>query len=93
MREQVDAALAALDRAAADSPEDVPEDLAHANRRIAELRDVLIAQSRAGEPVGDRLKRLNAVLSTTVAAEFPLEGIRRDRIKHARKTLADIFPA
>ena len=53
------------------------------------LRGMLIAERRRGAPDPDRrLDRLNAILSLVVAAEYPLEGARRERITTARQELA-----
>ena len=87
-REDLDAALAALDRALRDRPEIVYDDLNEAVRHLVRLRDLLIADGRGGVAVGDRLDRLNAILSIVVATEYPLEGVRRDRVARARQKLA-----
>jgi hypothetical protein len=55
------------------------------------LRDKLIYERRRGAMVGDRLDRMNAVLSLVVAAEYPLEGGRRERVEAARRELAALL--
>ena len=80
-------ALAALDRAL--DEQSAYTDLVEASRRLVALRGMLIAEHRRGSPDPDRrLDRLNAILSLVIAAEYPLEGARRDRIALARQELA-----
>jgi len=80
-------ALAALDRALGE--QSAYCDLVEASRRLVVLRGMLIAERRRGAPDPDRrLDRLNAILSLVVAAEYPLEGARRERITTARQELA-----
>jgi len=79
--------LAALDRALGE--QSAYGDLVEASRRLVVLRGMLIAERRRGAPDADlRLDRLNAILSLVVAAEYPLEGARRERITTARQELA-----
>ena len=47
----------------------------------------LIAKRREGEP-GARLDRCNASLSMIIGGEYPLAGLRRDRLQKARDELA-----
>lgn len=83
----VEAALAALDHALVDRADHIYDDLVEAVRCIVRLRAELIAQRRAGE-LCDQLERCNAVLSLIVGGEYPLAGIRRERILQARQELA-----
>ena len=77
-------ALAALDRALGERS--AYGDLVEASRHLVALRGLLIAARRRGVPDPDRrLDRLNAILSLVVAAEYPLEGARRERIATARQ--------
>jgi hypothetical protein len=89
-RHDADTALTAMDRALCDEPGVVYEDLVEAVRQLIGLRDKLIDHRRRGAIIGDRLDRLNAVLSLVVAAEYPLEGERRERVETARRELASI---
>jgi hypothetical protein len=83
----IEPALAALDRALGE--QSTYGDLAEASRRLVALRNMLIALRRRGEPDPDRrLDRLNAIVSLVVAAEYPLEGVRGERIATARDELA-----
>jgi hypothetical protein len=87
------AALAALDHALADRPDRIYGDLANAVRALVRLRDELIAARRRDGPraIGDRLERVNAILSVVSGGEYPLEGIRRERIQQAREELAGLL--
>jgi hypothetical protein len=91
-RDDLDTALAAMDRALRDRPDVVYDDLVEATRRLVDLRDKLIAERResADAAAPERLRRLNAILSVVVAAEYPLAGIRRERIEMARRELASL---
>ena len=84
------AAVAALDRALDDRPGKVYHDLADAVRCLVQLRNELTARRREGEP-GDRLQRCNAILSMVVGGEYPLAGLRRDRMRKARDELASLL--
>jgi hypothetical protein len=84
----IDPVLAALDRALADRPDRLHDDLVEAVRRAAALRDQLIAQRHRGGAAGERLARVNAALSLIVGGEYPLVGVRLERIEQARKALA-----
>lgn len=87
------AALAGLDHALEDRPDRIYDDLSHAVRCLVRLRDELIAlRRRDGKASGDdRLERLNAVLSVVSGGEYPLEGVRRERIEKAREELARLL--
>jgi hypothetical protein len=83
----IEPALAALDRALAE--QSAYGDLVEASRRLVALRNMLIAQRRRGKlDPAHRLDRLNAIMSLVIAAEYPLEGVRRERIATARQELA-----
>ena len=84
------AAIAALDRALADRPDQIYHDLVELVRCLVQLRTELTARRRDGEP-GDRLDRCNAVLSMVVGGEYPLAGTRRDRVQKARDELASLL--
>jgi len=86
------AALAALDHALADRPDKIYGDLANAVRALVRLRDELIAERRDGRHAGAaRLERVNAILSVVSGGEYPLEGVRRERIEQAREELAGLL--
>ena len=82
--------MAALDRALEDRPDKIYHDLAEAVRCLVQLRNELTAGRREGEP-GDRLERCNAVLSMVIGGEYPLAGLRRDRLQKARDELASLL--
>ena len=84
------AVVAALDRALDDRPDKIYHDLAEVVRWLVQLRTELTAGQREGE-TGDRLERCNAVLSMVIGGEYPLAGIRRDRMQKARNELASLL--
>jgi hypothetical protein len=79
-------AAAAIERALQDEPDKIYDDLAEAVRCLVRLRNELITQQRAGG-CHDRLDRCNAVLSMVVGSEYPLAGLRRERVQKARDEL------
>ncbi len=87
------AALAALDRALDDRPDKIYDDLSQAVRALVRLRDELIAEHRRDgrRADDDRLERVNAILSVVSGGEYPLQGIRRERIEQAREKLAGLL--
>jgi hypothetical protein len=96
MRDLCRTALHALDRALEDRPDRVYDDMAAAVRCLVRLRDSLISERRTGKGTPeheDRLRRVNAVLSMTVGGEFPLVGIRKERIKKARDEVEALLAA
>ena len=84
------AAIAALDRALDERPDMIYHDLAEVVRCLVQLRTELTTARREGEP-GDRLEGCNATLSMVIDGEYPLAGIRRDRLKRARVELASLI--
>jgi hypothetical protein len=91
LRDCCQAALRVLDRVLEEPPDRMTGDLPAAVRGIVCVRDWLIARRRAepGSPeVQERLDRTNAILSVVTAGEYPLVGVRRQRIVEARDALA-----
>ena len=84
-RSDVEPALAALDR---DGDHSTYQDLLEASRCLVALRAILIVERRRGALVDDTLDWLNAIISHVVAAEYPLAGIRRERVESARRGLS-----
>ena len=84
------AAVAALDRALDDRPDQIYHDFAEVLRCLVQLRTELTARRRGGEP-GDRMERCNAILSMVIGGEYPLAGLRRDRLQKARDELASLL--
>jgi hypothetical protein len=84
------AAVAALDRALDDRPDQIYHDLAEVVRCLVQLRAELTARLRDGEP-GYRLERCNTVLSMVIGGEYPLAGSRRNRMQEARDELASLL--
>lgn len=77
--------LDVLDEVLASSKPPEKDLLAEATRCMSRFRDRLIELKRDGDGEAPaRLTQANALLSELVAAEFPLVGVRRERIKNAR---------
>lgn len=88
--DRCDTAIEAIDRALEDRPDKVYGDLADVVRCLVQLRDELIAKQREGAR-GERLEQCNAILSLVIGGEYPLEGVRRDRMRQARDQLASLL--
>ena len=84
------AAVAALDRALDDRPDMIYHDLAEVVRCRVQLRAELTARRSEGES-GGGLERCNAILSMVIGGEYPLAGLRRDRLHKARDELASLL--
>ncbi len=96
MRDLCRTALHALGRALEDRPDKVYDDMVAAVRCLVRLRDTLINERRAGKGTpehDERLRRVNAVLSMAVGGEFPLVGVRKERIKKARDEVEELLAA
>ena len=77
--------LEALDHVLEHRPDHVHDEIARATRCIVHVRDELIAARRAGDArYGDLLGHVNSLLSVLIAGEFPLAGVRWERMKRAR---------
>jgi hypothetical protein len=86
------AAVAALNRALDDRPDKIYHDLADVVRCLVKLRTELTA-ARPGGEAGDRLERCNSILSMVIGGEYPLAGLRRDRLQKARDELVTLLDA
>jgi hypothetical protein len=78
----------------AEKPEKNGHDLSEAARCLTELRDALIAERRAAGPnreSGERLMRLNAVISAIVGAHFPIGAIAWKSVEAARDAFAKLI--
>jgi hypothetical protein len=90
LREHCHAAVEALCRVLDERPAEEHEYLLEAVRCLVRLRDRLIEQRRSGHPspdLQDRLDRANAILSVVVGGQYPLVGVRWERVSHARDEL------
>lgn len=86
-------ALEALAHVLEERPDHVHDHIAHATERVCRVRDGLIARQRAGARCGDRLACVNELLSVLVSAEFPLVGVRWERLHLARERLRALLAA
>jgi hypothetical protein len=85
------AALAALERAIEHKNEQATEDLDETVRCLVALRDGIIALARQGEPRSHWLDEVNALLSTVVSTEFPVDGFHWDNVCRARDTVKHLL--
>ncbi|HET6466774.1 MAG TPA: hypothetical protein VFG43_00195 [Geminicoccaceae bacterium] len=94
VRDHCHAAVAALDRVIDERPAEEHEYLVEAVRCLNRLRDRMIERRRAGDTsrhLRDRLDRINAILSVVVGGQYPLVGVRWERVQHARDTLRQLL--
>ncbi len=87
-------AVAKLDYLLRNHPAETAEELTDAVRCTVGLRDEMTARRHRG--VRDlaaerRLRQVNAIVSAIVAGEFPLMGIRWQRIAGARDLLKQVL--
>jgi hypothetical protein len=82
-----------LDHLLRNHPAETAEELTEAVRCTVALRDRMIERRRGDCDAGRnaRLRQMNAVISAIVAGEFPLMGIRWQRIEGARDLLKKIL--
>ncbi len=86
--------LEALDAVLAAKAPPETDLIAEATRCVARYRDALIDDRRAGDAAAERrLPEVSALLSELVAAEFPLVGVRRNRIEKAREAYQRLVQA
>ncbi len=88
LTEQCHAAIAALERAHTAPPIQFTQETDFAMRSIVAIRDLLIAQVRAGDNTArTALDQGNIALSIVVGLEYPAAGIMRENTVHARGAL------
>lgn len=89
------AACKAFDAIVAARPEVTHDRLAAAVRLIVSMRNALVNERRSGRFDSGRqelLDRVNAILSLATSAEFPLAGVRWERIVAIRQAMHDLAP-
>lgn len=97
MKADCDEALATLDRLLAMPAEEMPpvqvyNGMAEVSRCLVRLRDALIDRRRAGDAqAAERLEHVNRALSIAFGAEYPLVGVRRQRIEATRDQLRTLL--
>ncbi len=87
-------AVAKLDYLLRNHPAETGEELTDAVRCTVKLRDKMIERRRRGEhdpALERRLRQVNSIISAIVAGEFPLMGIRWQRIEGARDLLKRVL--
>jgi hypothetical protein len=84
-------ALDHLDKALAERPQKNGHELSAALRCLAEFRDHLVAARRrdVGGAADSLIEPVNAVISSVLAAQFPLGDIPWEELEKARAWLAD----
>src|SRR3954447_22852635 len=80
-------ALAALDRALSSKPQKNGTAFAESTEHLCTMRDIMIAEHRAHPADPNRLERLNAILSTSLAGHFPIGNVPWDEVEHERGKL------
>ncbi len=84
-------ALAALDRALEHRPDRDGQAFSDVTEHLCRMRDLLIAERRSGAGAEDRLGRLNAIISSTLAGHFPLGNTPWPLVEQARDALATLL--
>jgi hypothetical protein len=92
-RAMLEEAVEAWDAALADKPHASHAKITDATRAIVRLRDALIARRRNGGDADEALGRVNAVLSAADGAQFPIIGVRWERIETTRDALKEALRA
>ena len=95
-----DAFAHAQGRAIVEALQHVLDDKDNANRALGEaiemlvaLRDGLIERKRAGELCGEWLVQANALISTIIGTEFPINGFQWNRVCETRDALKRMLGA
>jgi hypothetical protein len=83
-------ALEALDRALAHRPKRDGEAFSETTEHLCRMRDLLIGHCRAGAGLQDKLDRLNAVISSSLAGHFPLGNTPWPEVEKARDALRSL---
>jgi hypothetical protein len=87
--------LSAFERLIEKAQEVEHEELAIATRCIVRLRDAMVADRRQGDDWNGRqqetLDRVNSMLSVAISAEFPLVGVRWERLCMLRDALRELI--
>lgn len=88
-------AMAKLDYLLRNHPAETADELTDAVRCAVDLRDKMIERRRVQGAQNDaqnrRLRQVNSIISAIVAGEFPLMGIRWQRIEGARDLLKQVL--
>ena len=88
-------AIGKLDYLLRNHPAETADELTQAVRSTVDLRDRMIehrhAQGAQNDAQNRRLREVNSIISAIVAGEFPLIGIRWQRIESARDLLQQVL--
>lgn len=87
------AALEKLDRALSKRPIRDGDDFSEATRHLCRMRDATIEQRRSGSGSDERLGQVNALISISMAGQFPLGSPPWELIEQGRHTLARLLAA
>ncbi|WP_366552705.1 hypothetical protein [Aquibaculum sediminis] len=72
-------------------PEEAYDRIAEAVRCVIRLRDQLIAEERRGGSDSECLAQVNSLLSLAASAEYPLVGLRWERVCMVRDELRQLL--
>lgn len=89
---QGQAIVAALDYVL-DDKANASEKLGAAIEMLVALRDGLIERKRTGEPCGNWLSQSNALISSILGTEFPVNGLQWNRVCETRDALKRMLAA
>src|SRR5690554_2186342 len=67
------------------------ETIAEMSRCLVRLRDEVIRGRRVGASVGARLDRINSIVSLATSSEYPLVGVRWERVSLLRDCLRELL--
>lgn len=87
IRSHGDAAMAAIRQLDHDDIDLVKQQLNVALMQLIAMRDALIAARRAGGPCDEWLSRTNAIISVLFGTEYPLAGLKQQRVTETREAL------
>lgn len=66
------------------------EPIAAMTRCLVTLRNQLITEQRGGAPVRSQLDRVNSIVSLATSTEYPLVGVRWDRVSRMCELLHEL---
>lgn len=86
----IDKTIEALDEVLVERPEKVYQEIDDATRCLVMVRNCLISQKRKGVAVEGTLAKVNSLMSMLVGGEYPLVGVRKERVVAVREGLRGV---